>query len=193
MLNRYVFASIRMAVLTLVVLGLLYPLAITGLAQATMATQANGSLVTSADGTTVGSSLIGQAFTDAKYFHGRPSAAGADGYDGTASSASNLAPTSQTLADTVKSRVDSAVAENPGLTSGRVPVDMVTSSGSGLDPDITLANAYAQVTRVAGARGLTDAQVRAIVDAQATGRQFGILGEPRVNVLLINLALDAAK
>jgi K+-transporting ATPase ATPase C chain len=193
MMNRYVFASIRMAVLTLVVLGLLYPLAITGLAQVTMPAQSNGSLVTSADGTTVGSSLIGQSFTDAKYFHGRPSAAGADGYDATASSASNLAPTSQTLADTVKSRVDSAVAENPGLTAGSVPVDMVTASGSGLDPDITPANAYAQVARVAAARGMTEEAVRSLVDSAITGRQFGILGEPRVNVLLLNLALDAVK
>jgi len=192
-MNRYVYASIRMAVLTLVVLGLLYPLAVTGLAQVFMPAKANGSLVTSSNGTIVGSSLIGQGFTDAKYFRGRPSAAGADGYDATASSASNLAPTSKALVDSVASRVASAVAENPGLKAGAVPVDMVTASGSGLDPDITLANAYAQVARVAAARGMTDAAVRGIVDANVTGRQFGILGEPRVRVLLLNLALDAAK
>ena len=192
-MKRYVYASIRMAVLTLVVLGLLYPLAVTGLAQVFMPAKANGSLVTSANGTIVGSSLIGQDFTDAKYFHGRPSAAGADGYDATASSASNLAPTSKALVDSVASRVASAVAENPGLRAGAVPVDMVTASGSGLDPDITLANAYAQVARVAAARGMTDAAVRGIVDANVTGRQFGILGEPRVRVLLLNLTLDAAK
>jgi len=192
-MNRYVYASIRMAVLTLVVLGLLYPLAVTGLAQVLMPAKANGSLVTSSNGTIVGSSLIGQGFTDAKYFHGRPSAAGADGYDATASSASNLAPTSKALVDSVASRVASAVAENPGLKAGAVPVDMVTASGSGLDPDITLANAYAQVARVAAARGMTDAAVRGIVDANVTGRQFGVLGEPRVRVLLLNLALDAAK
>ena len=192
-MNRYVYASIRMAVLTLVVLGLLYPLAVTGLAQVFMPAKANGSLVTSSNGTIVGSSLIGQGFTDAKYFHGRPSAAGADGYDATASSASNLAPTSKALVDSVASRVASAVAENPGLKAGAVPVDMVTASGSGLDPDITLANAYAQVARVAAARGMTDAAVRGIVDANVTGRQFGILGEPRVRVLLLNLTLDAAK
>ncbi|HEY5432076.1 MAG TPA: potassium-transporting ATPase subunit KdpC [Coriobacteriia bacterium] len=192
-MNRYVYASIRMAVLTLVVLGLLYPLAVTGLAQVFMPAKANGSLVTSSNGTIVGSSLIGQGFTDAKYFRGRPSAAGADGYDATASSASNLAPTSKALVDSVASRVASAVAENPGLKAGAVPVDMVTASGSGLDPDITLANAYAQVARVAAARGMTDAAVRGIVDANVTGRQFGILGEPRVRVLLLNLTLDAAK
>jgi len=192
-MNRYVFASIRMALITMLVLGILYPLAMTGLAQVFMPAKANGSLLTSASGAIIGSSLIGQVFTDAKYFHGRPSAAGADGYDATASSASNLAPTSQALVDTVKSRVASVTVENPGLASGTVPVDMVTASGSGLDPDITLANAYAQVARVAKARSLTDAAVRAIVDNNVTGRQFGVLGEPRVNVLLVNLALDATK
>ena len=192
-MNRYVFASIRMALITMLVLGILYPLAMTGLAQVFMPAKANGSLLTSASGAIIGSSLIGQVFTDAKYFHGRPSAAGADGYDATASSASNLAPTSQALVDTVKSRVASVTVENPGLASGTVPVDMVTASGSGLDPDITLANAYAQVARVAAARGITDAAVRGIVDANVTGRQFGILGEPRVRVLLLNLTLDAAK
>jgi K+-transporting ATPase ATPase C chain len=192
-MNRYVFASIRMALLTLVVLGLAYPLAMTGVAQVAFPAQANGSLVTSADGTVIGSALIGQNFTDAKYFHGRPSAAGADGYDPSASAASNLAPTSQTLFDAVSARVTSAVAENPGLASGSVPVDMVTASGSGLDPDITLANAYAQTARVASARGMTESAIRAIVDKTATGRTFGILGEPRVNVLALNLAIDAAK
>lgn len=192
-MNRYVFASIRMALITMLVLGILYPLAMTGLAQVFMPAKANGSLLTSASGAIIGSALIGQGFTDAKYFHGRPSAAGADGYDATASSASNLAPTSQALVDTVKSRVASVTVENPGLAPGTVPVDMVTASGSGLDPDITLANAYAQVARVAKARSLTDAAVRAIVDSNVTGRQFGVLGEPRVNVLLVNLALDATK
>ena len=191
-MNRYVLSAIRMAVLTLVVLGLVYPLAVTGLAQVLMPAQANGSLV-SKSGVVVGSSLIGQSFTDAKYFHGRPSAAGADGYDATASSASNLAPTSKTLVDSVASRVASAVAENPGLKAGSVPVDMVTASGSGLDPDITLANAYAQVTRVASARGISNDAVRKLVEDAAKGRQFGFLGEPRVNVLMLNLSLDLAK
>lgn len=192
-MNRYVFASIRMALVTLVVLGLAYPLAMTGIAQVAFPAQANGSLVTGANGAVVGSSLIGQSFTDAKYFHGRPSAAGADGYDASASGASNLAPTSRALIDSVKSRVAAAVAENPGLSAGTVPVDMVTASGSGLDPDITLANAYAQVARVAKARGTTEAAVRALVDATLAGREFGVLGEPRVNVLHLNIALDAAK
>ncbi len=191
-MNRYVVASIRMALVTMVVLGLAYPLAMTGLAGLLMPGQAGGSLVTRG-GTVVGSALIGQRFTDAKYFHGRPSAAGADGYDATASGASNLAPTSQDLFDAVGVRVAAAIAENPGLTRGKVPVDMVTASGSGLDPDITLANAYAQVPRVAKARSIAEAAVRGIVDAQSIGRQFGVLGEPRVNVLLLNLALDAAK
>ena len=191
-MNRYVIASIRMALITLVVLGLVYPLAMTGIAQVLMPAQANGSLVTSG-GTVVGSSLIGQLFTEAKYFHGRPSAAGADGYDATASGASNLAPTSKALIDRVKAAVASETAENPGLVAGSVPVDMVTASGSGLDPDITLANAYAQVARVAAARGLTTAVVRGLVDSTAQGRQLGVLGEPHVNVLRLNLALDAAK
>jgi K+-transporting ATPase ATPase C chain len=191
-MSRYVVASIRMALVTMVVLGLAYPLAVTGVAGLLMPARAGGSLVTRG-GTVVGSALIGQRFTDAKYFHGRPSAAGADGYDATASGASNLAPTSQALADAVGVRVANAVAENPGLTPGKVPVDMVTASGSGLDPDITLANAYAQVARVASARGMSETAVRALVDGNATGRQFGVLGEPRVNVLLLNLALDAAK
>jgi K+-transporting ATPase ATPase C chain len=190
--RRYVFASIRMAVVTMVVLGVVYPLTVTGLAQLTMPAQANGSLVV-AGGRVVGSSLIGQRFTEPKYFHGRPSAAGADGYDPRASGASNLAPTSQTLVDRVSADVASAVGEHPGLRPGTVPVDMVTASGSGLDPDITLANAYAQVARVAGARGVTESVVRGIVDDVAEGRQFGVLGEPRVNVLRLNLALDASR
>jgi K+-transporting ATPase ATPase C chain len=192
-MRRYVLASIRMALVTLVLLGLVYPLVVTGLAQLAFPAQANGSLVTSASGTVLGSALIGQRFTDAKYFHGRPSAAGADGYDASASGASNLGPTSHALVDRVRTDVAAAVSDNPGLSAGSVPVDMVTASGSGLDPDITLANAYAQVARVAKARSLDEATIRGIVDAQAIGRQFGVLGEPRVNVLLLNMALDAAK
>jgi K+-transporting ATPase ATPase C chain len=192
-MRRYVFTSIRMALVTLVVLGLVYPLIVTGVAQVAFPAQANGSLITSASGTVVGSALIGQRFTDAKYFDGRPSAAGADGYDASASGASNLGPTSRVLVDRVRTGVAAAVSEDPGLSAGSVPVDMVTASGSGLDPDITLANAYAQVARVARARSLPEATVRGIVDTQAIGRQFGVLGEPRVNVLLLNMALDAAK
>src|SRR5450759_3469876 len=189
-MQKYTIPAVRMALVTLVVLGLLYPLLITGIAQLAMPGKANGSLVTS-NGTVVGSALIGQSFAAAKYFHGRPSAAGQDGYDGQASAASNLAPPSKDLVDRVKKSVGGEVAANPGLTAGSVPVDMVTASGSGLDPDITLANAYAQVARVASARGVTESAVRGIVDSVAQGRQFGVLGEPRVNVLRLNLALDA--
>jgi len=191
--KRYIIASIRMAIVTLVILGLAYPLAITGIAQVAFPSQANGSLVRAANGRVLGSALIGQRFTEARYFHGRPSAAGADGYDPAASGASNLAPTSEALVSLVTSGVADAVVQNPGLRAGAVPVDMVTASASGLDPDITLANAYAQVARVAKARSLTEEQVRAIVEEHVTGRQFGVLGEPRLNVLLLNLALDAAK
>lgn len=192
-MRRYVFAAIRMALVTLVLLGVAYPLLVTGIAQVAFPKQANGSLLTAPDGTTVGSALIGQRFTGAKYFHGRPSAAGPEGYDPSASGASNLGPTSKALVDRVGAEVAAAVRDNPGLSSGAVPVDMVTASGSGLDPDITLANAYAQIPRVVVARSLPPTAVRAMVDAQATGRQFGVLGEPRVNVLLLNIALDAAK
>jgi K+-transporting ATPase ATPase C chain len=192
-MRRYVLASIRMALVTLVLVGLVYPLLVTGIAQVAFHKQANGSLVTSTGGAVVGSELIGQRFTDAKYFQGRPSAAGPDGYDPASSGASNLAPTSRALIERVSSDVEAAVLGNPGLTAGAVPVDMVTASGSGLDPDITLANAYAQIPRVAKARSIPEATVRGIVDAQATPRQLGVLGEPRVNVLLLNIALDAAK
>jgi K+-transporting ATPase ATPase C chain len=188
MLRRNAIVAVRVALVTLVVLGLAYPLAVTGFAQVAFPYQANGGLVVSR-GSVVGSALIGQSFASARYFHGRPSAAG-NGYDGTASSASNLAPTSKALADRVRRTVFAAVMENPGLQIGSVPVDMVTASGSGLDPDITLANAYAQAARVAGARGMDEAAVRAMITRTATGRQFGLFGEARVNVLALNLALD---
>ena len=128
-------------------------------------------------------------FTLPKYFHPRPSAAG-NGYDPSSSGASNLAPTSRTLLEDVQARVASATAEDPGVKAGDVPVDMVTASASGLDPDISVANALAQVPRVAQTRGLAEASVRTLVESNVTGRQFGILGEPRVNVLELNLALD---
>jgi K+-transporting ATPase ATPase C chain len=189
MLTRNAIVAVRVALVTLVVLGLAYPLLMTGAAQVLFPYQANGSLVVQG-GKVVGSALIGQAFSDARYFHGRPSAAGR-GYDGTASSASNLAPTAKALVQRVQSDVATAVAENPGLEPGEVPIDMVTASGSGLDPDITLANAYAQAVRVSDARGMLEAEVRELVDRTATGRQLGFFGEARVNVLALNLALDA--
>jgi K+-transporting ATPase ATPase C chain len=187
-MRRYVLSSIRMALVTMVLLGLVYPLVMTGLAQLVMPAQADGSLIT-VKGSSVGSRLIGQNFTLPKYFHPRPSAAG-NGYDPSSSGASNLAPTSRTFLEDVQARVASATAEDPGVKAGDVPVDMVTASASGLDPDISVANALAQVPRVAQTRGLAEASVRTLVESNVTGRQFGILGEPRVNVLELNLALD---
>jgi K+-transporting ATPase ATPase C chain len=188
MLIRNSIVAVRVALVTLVVLGLAYPLLMTGAAQVLFPYQANGSLVV-VDGQAVGSALVGQVFAGSEYFHGRPSAAG-KGYDGTASAASNLAPTSRALVDRVREDVALAVDANPGLVAGGVPVDMVTASGSGLDPDITLANAYAQAARVAAVRGMQVADVRALIDRVVIGRQLGFLGEVRVNVLELNLALD---
>ena len=178
-----------MTIITAVLLGLLYPLAITGVAQLVFPGAADGSLV-KADGRVVGSALIAQAFTQPGYFWPRPSVAGANGYDGMASAASNLGPTSRTLVDRVTTGVAAAVAADPGLRAGAVPVDMVTTSGSGLDPDITVANARAQAARVAQARGLSKAAVLRLVSEHTTGRTLGFIGEPRVNVLRLNLALD---
>jgi potassium-transporting ATPase KdpC subunit len=187
-MRRYAIVSVRMALVTLVFLGLVYPLAMTGLAQIAFPGKANGSVVRDANGTVVGSALVGQRFTSDRYFHGRPSESG---YDGTVSGASNLAPTSRSLVSRVASEVAHARADNPGL--GAVPVDMVTASGSGLDPDITIANALAQLPRVAHARGMTEAAVRRIVDRNVIPRQFSFLGEPRINVLQLNLDLDSAR
>jgi K+-transporting ATPase ATPase C chain len=190
-MTRYLSTAIRMTILTAIVLGLLYPLAITGVAQVLFPGAADGSLV-KVNGRVVGSSLIAQGFTAAKYFQPRPSAAGS-GYDAMASSASNLGPTNRTLVDRVKTEVRAQLRQDPGLRLGAVPADMVTTSGSGLDPDITVANARAQAPRVAAARGMTLASVLALVADHTTGRQLGFLGEPRVNVLKLNLALDAAQ
>ncbi len=189
-MRRAFIVALRLAVLSLLVTGILYPLVVTGVAQAVFGARANGSFVT-AGGRVVGSSLIGQRFTSDRYFHGRPSAAGADGYDAMSSGASNLGPTSQELASQVSSRVAEVVAANPGAERGGVPVDLVTASGSGLDPDISPDSAYLQVARVAQARGLSEDVVRDLVAGQTRGRQLGFLGEPRVNVLELNLALDA--
>jgi K+-transporting ATPase ATPase C chain len=179
-------ATLVLAVLT----GILYPLLVTGLAKVLFRQQAGGSLI-QANGKTVGSELIGQRFTKPEYFHGRPSAAGNDGYDALASGGSNYGPTNQKLADRVGGDLKSARAENPGFT-GPAPADMVTASASGLDPHISPASADVQVARVAAARSVSQDQVRQLVAQNTEGRQFGILGEPRVNVLKLNLSLDQA-
>jgi K+-transporting ATPase ATPase C chain len=187
---RHTLIAIRLALVTTVLLGLAYPLAITGFAQLLFPRQANGSLIRVGD-RVIGSALIGQQFIRPEYFHPRPSAAGS-GYDATASGGSNLGPTSRELAHRVSADVTRLTKQNPGLRSGCIPADMVTTSASGLDPDISPANAYAQVPRVAGARRMSEDSIRRLVALNVTGRQFGVLGEPRVNVLLLNLALDAA-
>jgi potassium-transporting ATPase KdpC subunit len=176
-----------------VVCGLAYPLLVTGIGQAAFRKTASGSLVTR-DAKVVGSSLIGQSFgSDPKWFWGRPSAAGKDGYDPTASGASNLGPTSKALAEDVKERLDAILKADPGTTAAQVPAELVTASASGLDPDISPAAAEFQVNRVARARGLDPSIVRALVKAHTEGRMLGVLGEPRVNVLELNLALDNLK
>jgi K+-transporting ATPase ATPase C chain len=179
-----------MALVTIAITGVIYPLVVWGIGAVLFPKQAAGSLVTGANGQVIGSALIAQPFTADKYFHPRPSAAGADGYDAMSSSFSNLGPTSKALVSAVEKRVSNAVSAE-GATKGDVPVDMVTSSASGLDPDITPDNAALQVARVARARGLSADAVRALVARHTHGRDLGFLGEPRVNVLELNLALDA--
>ncbi len=186
-------AFLMLLILT-VITGVIYPLAVTGIAQVAFPHQANGSLIV-INGKTYGSELIGQQFSDPKYFWGRLSATGDFPYNAfnaqtlTGSSGSNYGPLNPALTKAVQARIDALKAADPGNTAP-IPVDLVTASGSGLDPHISVAAALYQVHRVAAARGLDEAQVKSLVEKYTEGRQFGILGEPRVNVLLLNLALD---
>jgi K+-transporting ATPase ATPase C chain len=177
--------AIRFTIVTTILLGVLYPLAVTAFAHIAMRNKADGQIILH-DGTVVGSAIIGQSFTGDRYFHSRPSAAG-NGYDATSSGGSNLAQSNQKLVDRIGGDVATYQKQNPGQP---VPIDLVTASGSGLDPDITPEAAIYQVHTVAAARHLSDETVRSLVAAHTQPRQFGVLGEPRVNVLELNLALD---
>lgn len=188
-MKRHLRTAILMTLVTTVLFGLLYPLAVTGLGQLFFPAQANGGMILQ-NGQTVGSRLIGQPFSSAWYFHPRPSSAG-NGYDPVAASggASNLGPTNKQLVDRVKGDVEKLRAENPGAA---IPVDMVTTSGSGLDPEISPAAAEFQIPRVARERHMSEPDLRTLVAKHTLGRQFGLLGEPRVNVVELNLDLDAS-
>jgi potassium-transporting ATPase KdpC subunit len=187
-MRKSLIVAIRFTIVTTILLGILYPLAVTGLAQLFMRDKANGSLIVQ-NGQVVGSALIAQGFASPKYFHPRPSVAG-NGYDATSSGASNYGPTNQKLIDRISGDVATWHKQDPGA-KGDVPVGLITTSASGLDPDISPADALYQVPMVAGARHLPEAQVRQLVEQHIEGRQFGFLGEPTVNVLELNLALDA--
>lgn len=186
-MKQNLITAVLMTIVTTALLGLVYPLVVTGLAQVIFPDQANGSLIKGADGAVIGSRLIGQPFDSPGYFRSRPSAAGANGYDAGASGGSNLGPTSQKLIDRVKADVEKLQAENPGKP---VPIDLVTTSGSGLDPHISPAAADFQVPRVARERGISEDELRGVLARHTDGRQFGFLGEPTVNVLELNLDLD---
>jgi K+-transporting ATPase ATPase C chain len=184
-ITKNLLTAVLMTVVTTLLLGIVYPLVVTGLAQALFHDQANGQLI-ERNGTVIGSRIIGQSFTSPGYFRSRPSAAGT-GYDPLNSGGTNLGPTNKKLVDAVKAAVAAAKKENPSM---EVPIDLVTSSASGLDPDISPAAALFQAPRVARERGMSDTDVRQLIDAHTAGRQFGFLGEPVVNVLELNLALD---
>ena len=184
-ITRNLIAAVLMTIVTTVIFGIVYPLVVTGLAQAMFADKANGQLIEK-DGKIIGSKIIGQPFSSPGYVHSRPSAAGA-GYDAANSGGTNLGPTNKKLIDMVKAAVETAQKENPGTP---VPIDLVTTSASGLDPHISPAAADFQVPRIARERGMSEADVRSAIAAHTNGRQWGFLGEPVVNVLELNLALD---
>jgi K+-transporting ATPase ATPase C chain len=184
-ITRNLITAILMTIVTTVLLGIAYPLVVTGLAQVLFPDAANGQLIVR-DGKAIGSRIIGQSFSSPGYFHGRPSAAGT-GYDAANSAGTNLGPTNKKLVDAVKAAVDAAKAEN---ASAPVPIDLVTSSASGLDPHISPAAAVFQVPRVARERGVSEDEIRRLVEASTSGRQLGFLGEAVVNVVELNLALD---
>ena len=186
-MKKNLITAVLMTIATTILLGILYPLLVTGLAQLIFPKQATGQLIEGKDGVVIGSRLIGQPFSGPSYFHSRPSAAGAAGYDASASGGSNLGPTNAQLIARVSGDVAKLQAENPGVP---VPVDLVTTSGSGLDPDITPAAAQFQARRVASERKITEAEVAGLVRENSEKRQWGFLGEPRVKVLELNIALD---
>lgn len=185
---RQLLPGLRMTIVLTILTGLIYPGIVTGLCQLIFPKQADGSLITK-NGQVMGSSLIGQNFTRPEYFQPRPSAAGNDGYDPTASGGSNLGPTNKKLADRVKASVDAFHKDNPDF-NGQIPADLLTTSASGLDPDVSPESAAAQVPRVAKSRGASADDIEHLVSQFTQGRDLGFLGEPRVNVLLLNLALD---
>ncbi len=187
-MKRNLLTSVLMTIVTTILLGLIYPLVVTGISQVLFRDKANGQLIYR-DGKLIGSHIIGQPFSGPGYFHSRPSAAG-NGYDAANSGGSNLGPTNKKLLDRIANDVDSARKENP---SSPVPIDLVTTSASGLDPDITPAAAYFQVPRIASERKISETDLRILVGKYTEHRQLGLLGEPRVNVLELNLKLDAER
>lgn len=192
MYKSTILRSTLLLIVLTVITGLIYPLVTAGIAQLVFPNQANGSLIYQ-NGRVIGSKLIGQQFNDPKYFHGRPSAAGKTGYDASSSSGSNLGPTNKLLKENAEKLAAQLRKENNLAAYAPVPSDLITSSASGLDPDISVDAAYFQVPRIAKARGISEAKLNELIQSRIIGRQFGILGEPRVNVLELNIALDKLK
>lgn len=188
---RNLWIAVKMTLVLTVLTGIIYPIVVFGIADVIFPSQAGGSLITHG-GRVVGSAVIGQNFSQERYFHGRPSAAGDKGYDASNSGGSNLGPTNKTLISAVDSRIKTVVEENPGINPSDVPIDLVTASGSGLDPEISPAAAEIEMARVAKARGVSPDLVRSLIRENTRGRLLGVFGEPGVNVLKLNLALDAA-